>query len=401
MAGFFPKSKLLVSKAPASIVPKCGACGLYKACNSPKIAPSGDGKRRILIISEAPGEDEDEKGIHLAGKAGKFLEETLRKVGIDLRRDCTITSALICRTKGDAIPSGDQIDHCRPNLLKTIEAVDPEVIIPLGTAAVQSLLATVYKEDDIGGIMRWSGFKIPCQKINAWIVPTYHPRFVMAQEKNPVPNKLFYHHLKMAADLCGRPWSPVPNYKKEVELLYGHREAAKAILEILEAGEPVAFDYETTCLKPEYEGAAIVSCSVSNGDRTIAYPWMGDAVEASRQLFRSPLPKIASNLKFEERWTRWQFGRGVRNWAWDTMNVAHCLDNRPNTTSIKFQAFIHLGTEAYDEHIKPFLRAKKGQRVNQILQEIDLDQLLTYNGLDSILEFKVAMIQAQIAGMEI
>lgn len=404
-AGFFPKSKWLAKKAPTTLIAKCGACRLYQTCKTPKMVPSGKGKRKILIVGEAPGETEDDKGIQLVGKTGQYLESVLRKVGINMREDCVLTNALICRPPDNATPTGDQIDYCRPNLIKTITDYQPEIIIPLGGPSVQSLLATVYKEDDIGGIMRWSGYQIPSQKLNAWICPTFHPSFVVRAEDgrrpDPVPGKLFYQHLKAASKLEGRPWKKVPNYSAKIERIVNTTDAAVAILELVRSGRPLAFDYECTCLKPEYDGAAIVSCSVSNGERTIAYPWLGKAVEATELMIRSDNPKIASNLKFEERWTRWCFGRRVKNWKWDTMNSAHAIDNRPNTTSIKFQAFVHLGVEAYDEHIKPFLRAKRGKQTNQILQEIDLDQLLLYNGLDSLLEWHVAMIQADLVGTEI
>jgi uracil-DNA glycosylase family 4 len=403
-AGFFPKSKLLAKKAPTSLVPKCGACGLYQTCNSPKMDPTGKGRRKILIIADAPSEEEDKKGILFADKAGQYAESILKKVGIDMRKDCILTNALICHPSNNVLLTSDQIDHCRPNLLRTIERHSPEIIIPMGGSAVQSILPLVYKEDDIGGIMRWSGFAIPSQKLNAWICPTFNPiSVVRANEErnpNPVPAKLFYLHLKAASKLEGRPWDPVPNYASQVERIVNPTDAAVAIIDLIRSGDPLAFDYECTCLKPEYDGAAIVSCSVSNGERTIAYPWLGKAIEATELMVRSPNPKIASNLKYEERWTRKFLKRRVRNWAWDTMNSAHALDNRPNTTSIKFQAFIHLGTEAYDEHIKPFLRARNGQRLNRILQEIDLDQLLLYNGLDSLLEWHVAMAQTRIAKME-
>ena len=400
-AGFFPKSKLLATKAPTSLIAKCGACGLYKTCKSPKMPPSGSGKRRILLVGEGPELEEDRQGKHFIHKQGKYIEETLRRAGVNMREDCILTNSTICSAPDGVRPTAEQMDYCRPNLLKTIEQHSPDVIIPMGDRAIQSLLATVYKENDLGGIFRWAGFQIPCQKLNAWICPTFEPHYPYREEKNPVPRKLFYQHLDAAVKLQGKPWDVVPDYGKQIERIVDHRKAAKAILELIASGDPLAFDYECTCLKPEYAGAAIVSCSVSNGERTIAYPWIGSAIEATLMMIRSDNPKIASNLKYEERWTRWYFRKRVKNWKWDTMNSAHCIDNRPNTTSIKFQAFIHLGTEAYDEHIKPFLQAKRGKQVNQILQEIDLDQLLLYNGLDSLLEWKVAMIQAELVGTDL
>jgi len=398
--GFFPKSKRLTMKAPASLVPKCGACKLFENCQSPKMDPSGKGRKKILIVGEFPGSDEDKQSKHFVGETGRYLETVLGKLGVSLRNDCILTNSLICSTPYGQAPTSKQLEYCRPNLIKTIERHQPEVIILLGASPVQSLLSSVYKDDAIGGIAKWAGWAIPSQKLNTWICPTFHPSYVLRSEKNPVPGMLFEQHLKKAASFDRRPWDEVPDYEQRVERIVSPSKAAKAILAFIDEGRPIAFDYEGTCLKPEYEGWAIVSCSISNGKRTIAYPWLGEAIKATQKVLRSSLPKIASNLKFEERWTLAEFGHGVTNWVWDTMVNAHLIDNRPEITSIKFQAFVLVGVNSYDEHIKPFLKARKGRKINQILSEIDLDQLLLYNGMDSLLELIVAKIQAKVIGVK-
>jgi uracil-DNA glycosylase len=397
MKGFFASSQLSVLKAPTRLIPRCGECGLYKHCTSPKMEPSGKGLRRILIVGESPGSDEDEQGKPFVGVSGRFLKDTLTRLGVDLRKDCRITNSLVCRPASNATPDTHQIDCCRPNLIKTIEEFDPYVIIPLGGAAVQSLLGYIYKHNDIGGISRWSGWKIPCQKINTWVCPTFHPAYILRSDKNPVPGILFKQHLKRAVKIKSRPWDEVPDYPSQVEKILDPTEALIAISSF-HASEMIAFDYETTTLKPEYAGAEIVCCSISNGDRTIAYPWMGEAVQGTSDLLRSPsIRKIASNLKFEERWTRFVLGHRVANWWWDTMVAAHCLDNRPKITGLKFQAFVLLGAEAHEEHVRPYLRVK-GQQMNRIREDVNFDQLLTYCGLDSLLEYKVAQIQMKKIG---
>jgi hypothetical protein len=74
------------------------------------------------------------------------------------------------------------------------------------------------------------------------------------------------------------------------------------------------------------------------------------------------------------------------------MLAAHVLDNREGVTGLKFQAFVHEGV-VYDEHLKGFLKAKKGKTANQILEEVGLDSLLLYNGMDALLEYEVARKQ--------
>ena len=158
----------------------------------------------------------------------------------------------------------------------------------------------------------------------------------------------------------------------------------------------LSFDYETNCLKPEGEGTEIVSCSVCwRGRRTISYPFVGEAVEATSDLLKSSMLKIAANLKFEDRWTRVKLGHKVENWYWDTLLGAHILDNRSEITSVKFQAFVLLGQECYNKHIEDFLKPKKGNRFNRI-RELDLTDLLLYGGLDSCLEYWIAMKQIKL-----
>lgn len=403
--GFFAKSELLVSKAPPSRVPKCGACGLYKVCQSPKMRPTGKGKRQILIIGEAPGQEEDKKGRHFVGKSGQFLESTLRRLGVDMRRDCWLTNAIICRPPGNETPDPNKISYCHPNLVKTLEEYQPDVIIPVGDAAVRSLIGGLWKEDP-GGISKWAGFRIPCQKLNAWICPTFSPSQVLREEKKqPIVNLFFEKHLRNAIELAdeGKPFPSGPiDYKSQVKVVYDHKKAARLIDEMVERGGLTAFDYEGTTLKPETRGWVLYTASICwRGKLTIAYPWEGDAIEATRRYLRAKnCYKIGANIKLEDRWTRRYFGVPCRGWVWDCNLGAHINDHRPDITGVKFQSFVQLGVEDYAEHITPLLKAKKGTTVNQIMEEVELSQLLKYNGLDSLYEYHIGLRQMKEMGYD-
>ena len=103
-------------------------------------------------------------------------------------------------------------------------------------------------------------------------------------------------------------------------------------------------------------------------------------------------------MKFEDRWTRTHLGHSVKNWKWDTMLAAHWMDNRRGITSVKFQAFVHLGISPWNPHIEKFLKSDSTREPNQITQEIEIRDLLIYNGLDSLIEFHVAIKQMQLTG---
>lgn len=392
MTGFFRQSEF-TSKRPLTMVAKCGECGMYQQCESPKMQPSGKGKRRVLIVGEAPGAKEDELGRQFVGKTGQRLRNTLRKFAVEPDRDCIFTNALICRPPNNEIPEGRQtklVDCCRPNLIKTINQYNPDVIIPLGKTAIKSLIGWIWKED-VGSVERWAGFQIPSQKPNVWICPNWHPSFVERADDR-VLDRIWEENLRKAFEIEGKPWDEIPDYRKEIHCIIDPEEAADVLTKYHKTTNRVSFDYETNMLKPDSTKARIVCCSVCfDGKYTIAFPWHGKAIrEMLAILWDDRIKKIGFNLKFEDRYTRAKYGKGVKNWKWCGMTAAHVLDNRPDITSLKFQAFVLFGVDAYDAAIKPYLRTRGGggNEENRI-REVSLRQLLDYCGMDSFLEYKV------------
>lgn len=397
--GFFGAG--LVNSTPKiPTIARCGACGLYKTCQTPKMEVSGEGRRKVLILAEAPGETEDRRGIQLCGDSGQLLERTLKDLGVAMRKDCWLTNSLICRPPSNRNPTNEEIDHCRPNLVDTLNRLQPNVVIALGSISVKSLLGWLWKEDT-GGISQWAGYQIPNRRLNTWICPTFHPAYVLRQQNMKPLEFWFRAHLKAAFRLKSRPWDGTEvEYIDKVKVVHSPTKAAELIEKACATygpKVPVAFDYETNCLKPETPNARIVSCSIcwqGVDGTTLAYPWTSETADATSKMLFGRNPKCASNLKFEERWTRWAFRRSVRNWKHDTMQTAHLLDNRPGITSVKFQSFVLLGQESYDDHIKPYLDSGSADRLNRI-EELDLGQLLKYNGLDSLLELEVMYKQQE------
>lgn len=404
MKGFFSPSAV-ATKAQPSLVPRCGACKLHTLCHSPKMKVWGKGKRRIYIQGEAPGSEEDRRNRPFVGDAGQVLRDALSKFDIDLDRDCWTGNSLRCRPPQNATPTKAQISYCRPFTLTDIKELDPDVIILLGGSAVDSFIGNVWKEDP-GGIFRWAGFQIPSHKPNAWVCPTFHPSFVMRKKEEPegeVTQLWFERHLEAAINLKGKPWETPPDYKSQCVVAMEDERAASLIRTMAvsaKAGDyPLAFDYETTTLKPDGPHAEIVSCSVSDGVTSVAYPWTNRTRDVTWELLQSNVPMIASNCKFEERWTKRFMGRGASNWDFDTMLAAHWLDNRSSICSIKFQAYVLLGVPDWASHVEPYLKSPGGNSPNRIRQ-LDWNTLLTYNAVDSLVEWLVAKKQKEAGRWE-
>lgn len=313
--------------------------------------------------------------------------------------DATYTGAIICHPKRGG---GQFVPHCRPNVERLMRELEPEVVVPMGSEAVAAVLGGSVWGGSVGPVSRWAGFQIPSQKLNAWVCPTWDPAQV-TDDHDPVPLRQFREHVAAAVDKPGRPWATVPTWAADVAIELDSDKAAAWLREVVARGGrgAVAWDYETNMLKPDGPEAEIVSCAVTWGrrrpERTMAFPWRGAAVQAMGELLRSPIPKVASNLKFEDRWTRAKFGHRVRGWAWDTMVAAHVLDNRPHITSVKFQAFARLGVPVWNAAVEPFFHSRPGQATNRI-SEVEVGDLLLYNGLDALLEWWVAAHQMNEMG---
>lgn len=399
--GFFTGSRL-VRPTTRRTVAACGQCGLHKSCNLKRMPVIGTGKRRVLFVSETPSTCEDEGNGGWSSKSGKFLRRTLGNLGFDLDSDAWGTWAVICKTPAARRPKVPEIKACAPNLLKAIRTLNPDVIIPLGSSAVRAVIGPLWKRDT-GEIEKWAGWQIPCTELGAWVCPTWAPIALM-RESNPVLDRQFKVHLRAAIAHEEAPGHVGPATTRSA--VHCEPDVGKAARWLRKCCQQrsgaIAWDYETNCLKPDAAEAKIVSCSVAwgrtNVERCIAFPWHGEVIPAMSALLRSDLPKIASNLKFEDRWTHAKLGHGVKNWAWDTMIAAHVCDNRPGITSVKFQAFVRLGTAVWNDKVSPFLKSAPGRKLNRIFEEIDLMDLLLYNGLDSVEEFRVACAQIEELG---
>jgi hypothetical protein len=243
-----------------------------------------------------------------------------------------------------------------------------------------------------GNESRWNGWHIPSQQINAWVCPVLNPLHVTRIEesgKRSAAGDTFDKHLKSITEIEDKPWKEVPDFASKVEVVIDPEEAASKLGDFKRWSERFAFDYETNMLKPDSSKARIVSCAVSNGEWTLAYPWTRETAKMTGELLFSKVPKIGWNAKFEDRWTIKEFGRSVRNWEWDGMIAAHVLDCRQGITGAKFQGFVKQGQASWDGPVKHYLEAP-GSNVENRIREVPLPTLLKYNGMDALMEYIIA-----------
>lgn len=409
------------AKKSIRLTPNCGACLLYKDCKSPKMEPYGQFKRGILFFGEAPGKNEDYHGKQFMGEAGKKLKGHCSNVGILLHIDTLSINAINCHPKdkdgNNRTPTPREIDYCRPIPYQVINKYKPKVIVLFGQSAIESFLGHRWtdREEGVGAITRWRGFAIPDRETGCWVIPTYHPSFIMRNDKKKVLKKLFESDLEVALRYANIPFPEFEDEKKNVIILTDTDHIISNLKLIFSGANlafnknhnpmPISIDYETSGLKPHREGHYIRTCSLSSSwNNAYSFPIENNEVRKQlKRILESPeIKKIAHNLKYEDVWSRAILGAKPQGWVWDTMLTAHLLDNRRKITGLKFQTYVRYGVSGYGNLIEPYLKSK-GKNANDFnnIGKAPLKDLLLYNGLDTIFTYKLFMNQVKEMRMAI
>lgn len=381
----------------------CSQCGLYREKQNPRIKPFGDFRLKILNIGEAPGETEDHRGKPWQGKVGQALQTAYRKLDIDLFKDCLNINSVACRPtdkKGNNRPPTEQeINNCRRSVMNTIEESKPDLIMLLGNAAMKSVIGGRWKKD-LGSVGRWTNWPIPDRDLNAWIYCTYHPSFTERGDKEI--ETIWHQHLRRGLSLIHKKRPRFTDEKKDIVIINDLSTIRDKIR------SPFAVDYETTGLKPHKKEIHDIICGSICFEHDRAFAFM--MTERNRAILKALLEstqykKIAANLKFEHTWSREILDCNVKGWLFDTMLGSHVLDNRSHVTGLKFQVYTQFGLIDYDSEISPYLEStnsKDGNSTNKIREliktELGREKLLTYCGLDSLFEFRLAMSQMKKLG---
>ena len=158
----------------------CGSCDLCKTRNK-VVFGSGSHEPLILIVGEAPGEEEDLEGIPFIGKAGQKLDSILGFVGVQ-RQEIYITNTVLCRPPNNRTPRKEEMDACKWRLDLQIKLLRPKLILLLGRTALEQ-----FRGEPIKGALNQFFFdKLPSK--DGWlnytvdghaskVLVTYHPSY--------------------------------------------------------------------------------------------------------------------------------------------------------------------------------------------------------------------------------
>jgi uracil-DNA glycosylase family 4 len=171
----------------------CTRCGLCKT-RTQTVFGVGEQRAELMIIGEAPGQDEDAQGEPFVGRAGQLLNSMLRAMG-NPRETVYIANMLKCRPPNNRNPSPAEVASCGSYLERQIALVQPKLIVAVGGIAAQNLLAT----DTPVGRLRGQVHRLG-ERATPLIV-TYHPAYLL---RSPGEKRKVWTDLKFARSELAR-----------------------------------------------------------------------------------------------------------------------------------------------------------------------------------------------------
>jgi len=150
-------------------------CGL-KQFASRTVFADGNPAARLMLIGEAPGEEEDRRGLPFVGVSGKLLDRMLASIGYD-RTSAYITNCMFWRPPGNRKPTAEEVALCLPFVERHIVLVDPAVIVFVGGLSASTLLANPQGITRLRG--RWLEYSTPGLPRPVPAIATFHPAYLL------------------------------------------------------------------------------------------------------------------------------------------------------------------------------------------------------------------------------
>lgn len=153
----------------------CKACELHQTRHNVVFSDGNPDTAKIVLIGEAPGENEDLQGKPFVGRAGKLLNEFLIQAGLSREDDLYIVNTVKCRPPKNRVPTPKEKEACRHILMSQIEIVAPKIILLCGATALQSFVTTKTPISKIRGEI----FQIEVNSKKFDAMPIFHPSYLL------------------------------------------------------------------------------------------------------------------------------------------------------------------------------------------------------------------------------
>lgn len=285
--------------------PSCVTCGL---AGTKQIWGAGT-PGGLVIVGEAPGQEELRQGKPAVGQSSTMLRKCLEMVGVDIEK-IFFTNACLCRPPQNRTPSQHEISCCNARLISEVLAASPTKVLLLGSTATQAFFGEKITKLR-GQYRKWNGIDV---------LSTYHPSFVL---RNPGCFK------DLMDDLEKLKRDPCPLIEPTYQVLESGVDVVFQLIKYEQEKLPVSLDIETSSYSP-YKDRFLCTGLANN-------PFSSFIIEAGlleNQQIRKELEEfshameiVAHNGQFEYRWHRVKHRIRLKI-GFDTMLAHHTLDER-------------------------------------------------------------------------
>lgn len=156
----------------------------FDGCNLKKMATNtvfcdGNPNSKVMVIGEAPGNNEDLQGIPFCGDSGKLLDGMLNSINLTRDKGFYITNVIFWRPPGNRRPTDEELAICRPFVERHIQLINPEVLVLVGATSMTAVLGITDPVSSIRGKFMDFAPKFLSRKIKTFTI--FHPSYLLRQ----------------------------------------------------------------------------------------------------------------------------------------------------------------------------------------------------------------------------
>lgn len=184
-------------------VASCPRCKAAEGLRDTMVFAVGNAAADLMVVGEAPGNDEEAQQEPFVGKAGQLLTKIIQTMGLGrgdiyISNICKYRPRLPNQTTQNRKPTMEEMDLCLPFIRREVEVVQPKVIVALGATAAEGLL------DMAVPVARMRSKFHDYQGIPTMV--TYHPSYLLRNEALSERRKVWEDMLMVMEEL-GMPVS--------------------------------------------------------------------------------------------------------------------------------------------------------------------------------------------------
>jgi DNA polymerase-1 len=387
--------------APGVVCTKCKLNDSRNKSNYMPITFSGAKESvpcKILIVGEAPGNDEDPADEQFVGQSGKLLKSIINKIcakyGVS-ENEIAYTNICRCRPlKEDGhtkTPTPTQTKYCAPFVLHDIYTMRPQLVIAAGGKAAHALLSKsvgetitmakyhrtihildIKKEEVIQPPRDRYQIEYPDDEVfSVSVCIIYHPAYVIHERMNinifvDDVSYAFEQILYLKDQTVANPDSYMDSVTNNLlnKVHYSMITSNDKLLkykEYLDNKNIVAVDIETNnclnCMDPDGKIIGLSFCADPNiaiyvklyDENLNPVSEYEDLVKTIKEILLHPTREvIGHNIKFDYKFIRAKFGVAIRM-DWDTMNMAYALDSTRRSLGLKILAKMYSNISNYED----------------------------------------------------